>query len=90
VFFISTKFRKSIQEGIKMKKEEFLALDPKAKGAALQAELDGGKNYEDILAEIGMTKKELEIQQGIYLVKGKFMVKLMAGYQNRGTGKDIL
>jgi hypothetical protein len=73
-----------------MKKEEFMALDGKAKGAALQAELDSGKNYEDMLAELGITKKEMEINQGIYLVRGKIMVKLMAGYQNRGSGKDIL
>lgn len=72
-----------------MKKEEFLGLDPKAKGAACQAELDAGKSYEDILAELGLTKKELE-KLGIYLVKGKFMVKLMPGYATTGTGKDIL
>ncbi|HBQ85417.1 MAG TPA: hypothetical protein DER33_03635 [Syntrophomonas sp.] len=73
-----------------MKKENFLKLDAKAKGAACQAELDAGKSYEEILAELGLTKKELEIQHGIYHVKGKFMVKLMPGYQNRGNGKDVL
>jgi hypothetical protein len=79
-----------LQEAFVMNKEEFLALEPKAKGAACQAAFDGGKSFEDILAELGMTKKEMEIGQGIYFVKGKFMVKLMPGYQNKGTGKDIL
>lgn len=73
-----------------MKKDEFIALDGKAKGAACQAEFDAGKSFEEILAELGLTKKQLEIEHGIYFVKGKFMVKLMPGYQNRGTGKDIL
>lgn len=73
-----------------MKKEEFLAMDNKAKGAACQAEIDGGKSYEALIAELGLTKKQMEIEHGLYFVKGKFMVKLMPGYQNRGTGKDIL
>lgn len=73
-----------------MIKSEFLALDGKSKGQACQAEFDAGKSFEEILAEPEMTKKEMEINHGIYFVKGKFMVKLMPGYQNRGTGKDIL
>lgn len=72
-----------------MKKEAFLAMDGKSKGAACQAEFDAGKSLEDILAELQMTKKELE-KQGIFFVKGKFMVKLMPGYATTGTGKDIL
>jgi hypothetical protein len=72
-----------------MNKEEFMALDGKAKGAACQAAFDAGKTLEEILAELGMTKKELE-KQGIYFVKGKFMVKLMPGYATTGSGKDIL
>lgn len=72
-----------------MNKDEFLALDPKAKGAACQKEFDEGKSYEDILAGLGINKKELE-KQGVYFVKNKFMVKLMPGYATTGTGKDIL
>lgn len=72
-----------------MNKQEFLALDPKARGAECQKAFDGGKSLEDILAELEMTKKELE-KQGIYFVKNKFMVKLMPGYATTGTGKDIL
>lgn len=72
-----------------MKKEEFLALDGKAKGAYCQELYDAGKTLDEILADLGMTKKELELE-GIYFVKGKFMVKLMKGYGTTGTGKDIL
>jgi hypothetical protein len=72
-----------------MNKEEFMTLDGKAKGAACQAAFDAGESFEEILAELGLTKKELE-KMGVYFVKGKFMVKLMPGYGTTGTGKDIL
>ncbi len=72
-----------------MTKEEFLAMEPKARGAALNKALEEGKTFEAIQAELGMNKKEIEIA-GCYFVKNKFMVKLMPGYATTGTGKDVL
>lgn len=63
-----------------MIKEEFLALDGKAQLKYLNEEVAKGLSFNEISAELKMTKKDFE-KFGLYYVKDKFMLKPMRGYQ---------
>ncbi len=64
-----------------MNKQEFLALDDKAKHEFLNDAIAGGKAAPQLFAEIGIPKEELAHKHGFYLVGTKFMKKPMKGYQ---------
>ncbi|MCB8814800.1 hypothetical protein [Desulfosporosinus shakirovi] len=66
-----------------MNKEDYLKLDSDSKYNFLSSELAAGKDFNQILVSIGMTKEDLA-KQGFYNVKGKIMRKPIKGY---GTPK---
>jgi len=63
-----------------MTKEEFLKLSDDEKIKFLNSEVEAGKDFNKICAELGMTKLEFS-KIGIYFVGNKFMGKPMKGYQ---------
>lgn len=67
-----------------MNKEEFAKLDLDAQFKQLNAELEAGKNINDLMQELDLTK-EVMLKKGFYVVSGKIMRKPVRGYN---TNKD--
>jgi len=63
-----------------MKKEEFLKLSDGEKLKFLNSEVEAGKNFNQICAELGMNRLDFS-KIGIYFVNNKFLGKPMKGYQ---------
>lgn len=57
-----------------MNKEDYSKLDNDAKYNFLSSELAAGKDFNEVLENIGINKTDL-IKQGFYIVKGKIMRK---------------
>ncbi|AHF08363.1 hypothetical protein [Desulfitobacterium metallireducens] len=62
-----------------MNKEEFEKLDLDAQFKQLNAELEAGKNINDLLKELDLTK-EVMVKKGFYAVGKKIMRKPVRGY----------
>lgn len=62
-----------------MNKQEFLALDDKAKLQYLNELAANGKSISEICSDLGFSKDELG-KQGFIPVGNKFMLKPMKGY----------
>lgn len=62
-----------------MNKEEFSKLDLDAQFKHLNAELEAGKNSNDLLQELDLTKEAM-VKKGFYVVGKKIMRKPVRGY----------
>lgn len=63
-----------------MNNEDYLKLDTDSAYKFLSSELAAGKDFNQILESIGMSKVDLEKKQGFYHIKGKIMRKPFKGY----------
>jgi hypothetical protein len=63
-----------------MDKDKFLEIELNEQVAYLNGLCAEGKGVDDITAELGIDKRELQAL-GLYFVKDKFMGKPMRGYQ---------
>lgn len=62
-----------------MNKEEFAKLDIDAQFKHLNAELEAGKNINDLMKELDLTKETM-LKKGFYVVGKKIMRKPVRGY----------
>lgn len=71
-----------------MDKQAFFDLDGDAQLAYLNSKAEAGQGFEEISADLDITKEEFG-KHGLYFVGKKFMLKPMRGYQTtRRSGNE--